>query len=355
MYEMATHWLRGEERHVIVADIFDNDANAEALRAELSSTPTNSPLSRVTVVSALRSDAEWFQQQSAITAATLAKNDAKPSACLVLFCDANALNAAQNRLHREVLGGAAKLKFERDDEIGHAPYDWIQRRSARRKPSPTPPFPLRFGVEPTRDGPTFVVGVEMALSQMSDIRLSAAAYFPWADAVAMWDSEGELDVAASRSRIIDALNGHSDGEGEIALSDAEKAVLRGVRRLDSEHALLSLARADNERMRDVRATWTGVFGDDATAMHCGDDYRNALREVYDRLEGRCDHGGQPLLELTTLMPKIDDAHSESDGEPRESAKSMTSLFGMCCASATMAIWTTRRCCIVCSGFTLRNR
>ena len=96
MCEMTTHWLRGQVRHVIVADIFDDDASAEALRAKLSSSAWNAPSSRVTVDLVLRSDAEWVLQQTAITAATLAKYDANASECLVLFRDANALNAAQN-------------------------------------------------------------------------------------------------------------------------------------------------------------------------------------------------------------------------------------------------------------------
>ena len=62
-----------------------------------------------------------------------------------------------------------------------------------------------------------------------------------------------------------------------------------------------MAGVDDEHMRELRETWTSIFGEAQTATYRGDEYQNVLRDANRQLQGCCDHDGQPLLELAATQ------------------------------------------------------
>ena len=151
--------------HIIYADLFENNLDAMSVQNELYQNEEDV----VTVIAGNVCDSDWFQLQTAITAATIAKHDENASDAVVIIPNGNGMNQAINNLHKNVCGGLSKLKFENDEEIGHKAYDWIQKRNKRNKPESASEFYLSWGIEPVSDGPTYIIGLRMDSEELTGL------------------------------------------------------------------------------------------------------------------------------------------------------------------------------------------
>ena len=292
---LAQNWSQKDGNHTIYADVFEDYLDAMALRHEIMDSLSTS---KSTLIAGHCSESDWYKVQMAITAATLGKHAMnKGEDTLVLYPNGNVINKSVNNLHRTVLGGLSRLKFEQNDEIGHKAYDWTKQRSKRGKPEAATEFYLNWGVEPVLDGATFVIGLEMESTQIEDIRIQPTAYFPWADTVAVFDGEGQLDVAHSSSKILSEIR-YSD------LSPMHIEVLNAIRRLHADCQLLNEIGGGDDGVINL---WNDIFDEDDSysvdgkqGMNGVNGYQQMMEEVYGKLEGQLDHDGNELLRAQCL-------------------------------------------------------
>ena len=294
---LMSNWMRGKSNHVIYADIFDDNMDAVKLQKELKSMieddEDNGDKGKLTIVAGNDNDCDWYKVQTVITASTIAGHGAnEENDVFVLIPNGNMINECINNLQRNVCGSLSKLKFEHNDDIGHTPYDWILKKKLRGKPKPATEFYLNWGVEPVKDGPTYIIGLEMDAEQIQDVRIQPSAYFPWADTVAIFNENNELDVSHSSSKVLSEIE-YTD------FNDKQQKVLNGMRRLYSDCQVLKNINSGHGSIElydrifnEHYAKYDGYFG--------RNEYDKCLKEIHGEMKGKDDNNGKKLLNVKCL-------------------------------------------------------
>ena len=271
----------------------------------------------VTVIAGDKDDNCWYKLQCAQTASALAYNDymnldgedENPvSDSLVLYPNGNQFNFAINDLHRQI-GALNKMKYEMDginSGVTHKPYDMWATGSGRsvkkqRDPIAAQDFYLQWGIHPTPNGgPTYIIGIEMNEDQINGIKSQPAAYFPWADSVAVYNDELELDISKSTSNVLSYYD-----LGLSGLNEKEIQVYNAIRRIYSDVKLLNRINSKLIMNDEIQERHQQLFELYQQCQDYFDKYNSGnfdwfMDEMYNVFKNQIDCDGNLLLSTDYL-------------------------------------------------------